>query len=165
MATGLALAPRATGCPGSVPALSPHCPRTVPRHGGVCPPLINHVPSHSCADTTASMAEPPKEIRSCPLFPLSPHKSFLKRAISSYLYTLIICVKSSYLKHLHCWLAPPPRLSQLSPGSPAICSYLYMKMPGDGQLSLLYFTRHPTLWDSMLERFCNSNNCDNLYLF
>lgn len=39
------------------------------------------------------------------LSPLLCHKSFLKCAISSYLYTLIICVKSSYLNHLHNWLA------------------------------------------------------------
>lgn len=80
----------------------------------------------------------PKKLDRVPLSPLSPHKSFLKCAISSYLYTLIICVKSSYLNHLHCWLAPSPWLTHLSPASlAAICRYLHMKMPGDGQLSLL----------------------------
>lgn len=66
----------------------------------------------------------PKKLDRVPLSPLSPHKSFLKCAISSYLYTLIICVKSSYLNHLHCWLAPSPWLTQLSPASLAMLPYV-----------------------------------------
>lgn len=66
----------------------------------------------------------PKKLDRVPLSPLSPHISFPKCAISSYLYTLIICVKSSYLNHLHCWLAPSPWLAQLSPASPAMLPYV-----------------------------------------
>lgn len=76
----------------------------------------------------------PKKLDCVPLSPLPPHKSFLKCAISSYLYTLIICVKSSYLNHLHCWLAPSPRPTRSC--RVAIRTYFDARMPNDGQLSL-----------------------------
>lgn len=77
----------------------------------------------------------PKKLDCVPLSPLPPHKSFLKRAISSYLYTLIICAKGSYLNHLHCWLATSPRptrFSSISSCRVALCMYFYTQMQTNG---------------------------------
>lgn len=114
----LALALRATCC-------SDKRPGTVPRHSGVfahCSLIMSHLTA--VLILLYEWQRFPKKLDRVPLSPLSPHKSFLKCAISSYLYTLIICVKSSYLNHLHCWLAPSPRLTQLSPASPAMLPYV-----------------------------------------
>lgn len=73
----------------------------------------------------------PKKLDCVPLSPLPPHKSFLKCAISSYLYTLIICVKGSYLNHLHCWLATSPRPTRLLVAV-LLCMYFYAQMQNNG---------------------------------
>lgn len=67
--------------------------------------FINHVPTHSWLILLYEWQRFRMKLDCVLLSPPLCHKSFLKCAISSYLYTLIICVKSSYLNHLHNWLA------------------------------------------------------------
>lgn len=91
----------------------------------------------------------PKKGDCVPLSPLLPHKSFLKCAISSYLYTLIICVKRRYLNHLPCWLAASPRPTRLASVSRcwvALGMYSHVRMPNHGQLSLCQCIRHQSAW-------------------
>lgn len=89
-------------------------PNSTPQDGGVfahCSLIMSH--RTAVLIPLYEWQRFPKKLDCVPLSPLPPHKSFLKCAISSYLYTLIICVKSSYLNHLHCWLATPPRPTRL----------------------------------------------------
>lgn len=91
----------------------------------------------------------PKKGDCVPLSPLPPHKSFLKCAISSYLYTLIICVKSRYLNHLPCWLAASPRPTRLATVSRCRVApgmYSHVRMPNHGQLSLCQCVWHQNAW-------------------
>lgn len=102
-------------------------PNSIPYDGGVfarCSLIMSHLTA--VLIPLYEWQRFPKKLDCPPLSPLPPHKSFLKCAISSYLYTLIICVKSSYLNHLHCWLATslrPTRPSSVSTCHVGICTY------------------------------------------